>query len=55
MSTDTCNEKISCEGCEKAGTCSPEQQEAHDRKLIEERMSSVKTYLIQKGGCYEKT
>lgn len=55
MSTDTCNEKVSCEACEKAGTCSPEQQGAHDRKLIEERMSSVKTYPNQKGGSYEKT
>lgn len=42
MGKDKCEEKSTCQSCEKSDACSQEEKEAHDQKMLDERMSSIK-------------
>ena len=58
MSTDKCDEKISCQGCDQSEKCSQEEKEAHEQKLLDEKMSYVKhkfMVISGKGGVGKST
>jgi Mrp family chromosome partitioning ATPase len=58
MSTDTCDEKKSCQSCDKSEKCSQEEKEAHEQKLLDEKMSHIKhkfMVISGKGGVGKST
>ncbi|MBW1853600.1 MAG: Mrp/NBP35 family ATP-binding protein [Deltaproteobacteria bacterium] len=58
MSTDKCDEKTSCQSCEESPRCSHEEKEAHEQRLLDERMSRVKhkfMVISGKGGVGKST
>lgn len=58
MGKDKCDEKTSCQSCEKSDKCSQEEKEAHDQKVLDERMSSIKyrfMVISGKGGVGKST
>jgi Mrp family chromosome partitioning ATPase len=58
MSTDTCDEKKSCQSCDKSEKCSQAEKEAHDQKLLDEKMSCIKhkfMVISGKGGVGKST
>ena len=58
MSTVTCDEKTVCQSCDKSEKCSQEEKEAHDQKLLDEKMSYIKHKFMVvsgKGGVGKST
>jgi len=58
MGKDTCDAKTSCQSCETSDTCSKEEKEAHDQKVLDARMSSIKykfMVISGKGGVGKST
>jgi Mrp family chromosome partitioning ATPase len=58
MTENTCNEDKSCQACNAAEQCSQKEKEHHERKLLEQRMSSVKykfMVISGKGGVGKST
>ena len=58
MSEEKCDEKTSCQSCDKSEKCSQEEKEAHEQKLLDERMSFVKHKFMVvsgKGGVGKST
>jgi len=58
MGTEKCDEKKSCQTCEKSDKCSQEEKEAHEQKLLDEKMSYVKhkfMVISGKGGVGKST
>jgi len=58
MGKDKCDEKMSCQGCETSDKCSQDEKEAHEQKLLDERMSSIKykfMVISGKGGVGKST
>lgn len=58
MSTDTCDEKKSCQSCEQSEKCSQDEKQLHEQKLLDERMSYVKhkfMVISGKGGVGKST
>jgi Mrp family chromosome partitioning ATPase len=58
MGKDKCDAKTSCQSCETSDTCSQEEKEVHDQKVLDERMSSVKfkfMVISGKGGVGKST
>jgi Mrp family chromosome partitioning ATPase len=58
MSTETCDEKKSCQSCDKSEKCSQAEKEAHEQKLLDEKMSYIdhKFMVISgKGGVGKST
>jgi len=41
MEKDKCDEKTNCQSCEKSDACSQEEKDAHDQKVLAQRMSSI--------------
>jgi Mrp family chromosome partitioning ATPase len=58
MGKDTCEEKTTCQSCEKSERCSQEEKEVHDQKVLDGRMSSIKykfMVISGKGGVGKST
>jgi len=58
MGKDKCDAKTSCQSCETSDTCSHEEKEVHDQKVLDGRMSSIKykfMVISGKGGVGKST
>ncbi len=58
MSTGTCDEKKVCKSCDESEKCSQEEKEAHEQKLLDEKMSYIKhkfMVISGKGGVGKST
>jgi ATP-binding protein involved in chromosome partitioning len=47
---EKCDAESSCGTCDKAGTCSPEEREAHERERLEKRLVGIRHKLMVMSG-----
>jgi len=58
MSTEKCDEKKGCQSCETSEKCSQEEKDAHEQKMLDEKMAFVKHKFMVvsgKGGVGKST
>jgi ATP-binding protein involved in chromosome partitioning len=58
MSTVTCDEKNSCQSCDKSEKCSQDEKQAHEQRVLDEKMSYIKHKFMVvsgKGGVGKST
>lgn len=58
MGTEKCDEKQSCQSCDESEKCSQAEKEAHEQKLLDEKMSYIKhkfMVISGKGGVGKST